>query len=163
MFLTSHSGGVDRDRRPATAAYGGVHSRRGTAMRPHLNGIRLPIRLTTLAAVGAVLIAAGSVPGSSAGAATTTAATAAATDDYCLGQCGDILPPGQNGNATLADILAHKAFGTRPGHSADQLDKYASLINATGLTSNQLSRFFDDGSFGVPAGQVERTENPRSD
>src|SRR5947207_7914635 len=91
------------------------------------------------------------------------AAATPAAADYCLGQCNDILPPGENGNATLADILAHKAFGTRPGHSADQLDKYASLINPTGRTSTQLSRFFDDGSFGVPAGQVERTENPRSD
>src|SRR2546423_12126399 len=124
MFLTSHSGGRRRDRRPATAAHGGVHSRRGTAMRPHLNGTRLPIRLTTLAAVGAVIIAAGSIPGSSAGAATPPAATAAASDDYCLGQCGDILPPGQNGNATLADILAHKTLGTPPAHAADQLDQY---------------------------------------
>src|SRR5256885_625261 len=36
-------------------------------------------------------------------------------NDYCLGQCHDILPPGENGNATLADILSHKLFGTRAG------------------------------------------------
>ena len=47
--------------------------------------------------------------------------------DYCGGQCSDILPPGENGNATLADILAHKALGTRPAHAADQLGKYADL------------------------------------
>src|SRR5690348_3388523 len=165
MFLTSHSGDAGRDPAPATAAHGGADSRRGTAMRPHLNGSRLPIRLTTLAAVGAVIIAAGSVPGSSA-AATTAAMTtaAAATDDYCLGQCGDILPPGQNGNATLADILAHKTLGTRPAHAADQLDKYANLVyNYAGLTDAQISRFFGDASFGVPSSQVERTEKPRSD
>ncbi|HEX8867600.1 MAG TPA: hypothetical protein VF821_18220, partial [Lentzea sp.] len=28
--------------------------------------------------------------------------SAFAADDYCLGQCGDIVPPGNNGNATLA-------------------------------------------------------------
>jgi acyl-homoserine lactone acylase PvdQ len=129
-------------------------------MRPHLNGMRLSIRLTTLATVGAVIIAAGSVPAISARAATTPAAT----DDYCLGQCGDILPPGQNGNATLADILAHKTLGTRPAHAADQLDKYANLVyNYAGLTDDQISRFYNDASFGVPSSQVERTERPRSD
>ncbi len=49
------------------------------------------------------------------------------TTDYCAGQCSDILPPGENGNATLADILANKAFGTRPAHTMDQLGPYADL------------------------------------
>jgi acyl-homoserine lactone acylase PvdQ len=89
---------------------------------------------------------------------------AAVTGDYCGGQCNDILPPGQNGNATLVDILAHQAFGTRPAHSADQLDKYANLIyNYAGLTDAQLGNFYDSAALGVPAGQIERTEKPRSD
>ncbi|WP_432827843.1 penicillin acylase family protein [Dactylosporangium sp. CA-092794] len=87
-----------------------------------------------------------------------------APNDYCLDQCNDILPPGENGNATLADILAHQVFGTRPGHSADQLGPYSNLVAAyTGLTDEQITSFYNDSSFGVPAGQVDRTYSPRSD
>lgn len=90
--------------------------------------------------------------------------SAFAADDYCLGQCGDVLPPGNNGNATLAEILGHKAFGTRPAHSADQLGKYDGLVAGySGLTNAQLTNFFNDASFGVPADQVESTVRPRSD
>ncbi|MFE0025899.1 penicillin acylase family protein [Amycolatopsis sp. NPDC059021] len=85
-------------------------------------------------------------------------------NDYCAGQCGDILPPGQNGNATLADILAHKAFGTRPAHAADQLGKYANLASGyKGLTTGAINQFFNDSSFGVPADQVESVVKPRED
>lgn len=84
--------------------------------------------------------------------------------DYCLDECDDIVPPGQNGNATLAEILAHQALGFRPPHSADQLSKYAGLVSAyTGLTGEQIDRFYNSASFGVPAGQVERTYSPRGD
>ncbi|MBV1848808.1 penicillin acylase family protein [Catellatospora tritici] len=92
------------------------------------------------------------------------AAAVLAPNDYCLEQCGDILPPGQNGNATLVDILGHQAFGTRPAHSADQLDRYANLIyNYAGLTDEQIPAYFNNSSFGVPAGQVESSYSPRSD
>ncbi|WP_447008319.1 penicillin acylase family protein [Saccharothrix isguenensis] len=85
-------------------------------------------------------------------------------DDHCLGQCHDVLPPGQNGNATLAEILAHQALGTRPAHSADQLGRYDSLVAGYGgLTNEQLGTFFNDASFGVPADQVESTIKPRAD
>ena len=58
----------------------------------------------------------------------------------------------------------HQAFGTLPAHSADQLDKYANLVYGyTGLTDDQISAFFNDASFGVPADQVESTTRPRSD
>jgi hypothetical protein len=78
-------------------------------------------------------------------------------NDFCLEECADILPPGENGNATLADILAHQALGFRPAHSADQLGPYANLIAGyTGLTEDQISAFYNSASFGVPAGQVER-------
>jgi acyl-homoserine lactone acylase PvdQ len=116
-------------------------------------------RFAALAAASAVMITAGSLP-----AVAAPVQAAAATDDYCGGQCNDILPPGENGNATLADILAHQVLGTRPAHSADQLDKYANLIyNYAGLTDAQLSSYYNSAAFGVPAGQVERTERPRSD
>jgi hypothetical protein len=91
-------------------------------------------------------------------------AAAAAPDDFCQQQCLDILTPGQNGNATLVDILAHQLLGTRPPHSADQLDPYARLVyNYAGLTDAQLTQYFRDASFGVPAGQVERRYQPRPD
>ncbi|GAA2622311.1 penicillin acylase family protein [Dactylosporangium fulvum] len=95
-----------------------------------------------------------------------TAAQAAVLppNDYCLDECDDILPPGQNGNATLVEILAHQALGTRPAHSADQLGKYANLVSAyTGLTTEQIDQFYNSASFGVPAGQVERSYSPRAD
>ncbi|HZF90524.1 penicillin acylase family protein [Streptomyces sp.] len=89
------------------------------------------------------------------------AAPAAAANDHCGARCSDILPPGQNGNATLAQILLHQAFGTRPAHSDDQLGPYAGL--ATGyqnLTDATLGSFFNDASFGVPADQVASTVRP---
>ncbi|MDQ2584577.1 penicillin acylase family protein [Saccharothrix yanglingensis] len=90
--------------------------------------------------------------------------SAFAPDDHCLGQCHDVLPPGQNGNATLTDILAHQVLGTRPAHSADQIGKYDALVSGYGgLTNEQLATFFNDASFGVPAGQVESTIRPRAD
>ncbi|MEV1287483.1 penicillin acylase family protein [Micromonospora sp. NPDC049679] len=92
------------------------------------------------------------------------AASAFTVDDYCLGQCADILPPGQNGNATLVDILGHQTLGTMPAHAGDQLGRYANLVYGyAGLSEDQLGRFFNDASFGVPAGQVERSYRPRAD
>ncbi|GAA3027894.1 penicillin acylase family protein [Streptosporangium longisporum] len=111
---------------------------------------------------------AASATGSTAASASASTSGAAAVslppDDYCLGECADILPPGQNGNATLAGILAHQALGTKPKHSDDQLGRYANLVSAyTGLTNEQISDFFNDASFGVPEGQVESTTSPRPD
>ncbi|MEU4656626.1 penicillin acylase family protein [Streptomyces sp. NPDC023723] len=88
-------------------------------------------------------------------------AVAAAANDHCGGQCSDILPPGQNGNATLAQILLNQAFGTQPAHAEDQLGPYANL--ATGhqsLTNDKINSFFNDASFGVPADQVASTVRP---
>ncbi len=93
-----------------------------------------------------------------------TAAAADSGTDYCQGQCNDILPPGENGNATLADILANQALGTHPGHSDDQLGPYDSLSdNYAPLSNATISNFFNSGAFGVPSGQVASTESPRSD
>ncbi|MET8816031.1 penicillin acylase family protein [Streptomyces sp. NPDC004549] len=86
---------------------------------------------------------------------------AAAPNDYCGGQCSDILPPGENGNATLAQILLNQAFGTQPDHAEDQLGPYANLATGyTGLTDAKINTFFNDSSFGVPADQVASTEKP---
>ncbi|MBF9130975.1 penicillin acylase family protein [Plantactinospora sp. S1510] len=90
--------------------------------------------------------------------------TAFAAGDHCLGECADILPPGQNGNATLVEVLANQALGILPAHSGDQLGPYADLVYSyAGLREDQIGAFFNDASFGVPAGQAERTYSPRSD
>ncbi|MGC4805914.1 penicillin acylase family protein [Micromonospora sp. DT233] len=106
-------------------------------------------------------------PTTAAGTATTANATTAsgyAAADHCLGECNDIVPPGQNGNATLVEILAHQTLGTMPRHSADQLGRYADLVYGyAGLREEQIGSFFNDASFGVPAGQVERDYSPRAD
>ncbi|MFD0313986.1 penicillin acylase family protein [Streptomyces flavalbus] len=100
-------------------------------------------------------------PLSRAAAAEPAAPQVAAVADHCGNQCSDILPPGQNGNATLAQILLHQVFGSRPAHAADQLGPYANL--ATGypnLTGATINSFFNDASFGVPADQVDSTVRP---
>ncbi|WP_406380392.1 penicillin acylase family protein [Streptomyces sp. NBC_01618] len=117
-------------------------------------------RAATLAAVlalGTTLLAASPRSGAAA-------AEPAPVTDYCQGQCDDILPPGENGNATLVDILGNKAFGTHPAHSDDQLDRYNGLVAGhTALTDQKLTDFFNDASFGVPKDQVESVTSPRDD
>ncbi|MFJ1762806.1 penicillin acylase family protein [Amycolatopsis sp. NPDC088138] len=121
--------------------------------------MRRGIRTLTLTAL------AGLVAGLTQVAVTAPAAEAAAApNDYCGGQCSDILPPGENGSATLADILAHKVLGTRPAHAADQLGKYSSLAGGyQTLTTGAINQYFNDSSFGVAADQVASTIQPRSD
>jgi acyl-homoserine lactone acylase PvdQ len=108
---------------------------------------------TALLALGVTLLSPGALP-----------AHAAASDDYCGGRCADILPPGENGNATLADILGNKVLGTRPAHTMDQLGPYSSLATGyQGLTDATITSFFNSSSFGVPADQVASVTTPRSD
>ncbi|MCF4137594.1 penicillin acylase family protein [Streptomyces sp. Tue 6430] len=92
---------------------------------------------------------------------TAAAAEVAAVTDHCGNQCSDILPPGQNGNATLAQILLNQAFGTQPAHAEDQLGPYANLAKGyPTLTNSTINTFFNDASFGVPADQVASTVKP---
>ncbi|WP_031088021.1 penicillin acylase family protein, partial [Streptomyces sp. NRRL WC-3549] len=125
----------------------------------------MPPRTRTLraATVAAVLALGTSLLASVPQAGAAQSAPAAVTD-HCQGQCADILPPGENGNATLVEILGNKAFGTHPAHSDDRIDRYNGLVAGhTGLTDQKLTDFFDDASFGVPAGQVESVTKPRED
>jgi acyl-homoserine lactone acylase PvdQ len=95
---------------------------------------------------------------------TAAGATPSDVTDYCSGRCSDVLPPGENGNATLADILGNKLFGTRPAHTDDQLAKYGSLADGyQNLTDATIDQYFNDSSFGVPADQVASSIRPRSD
>jgi acyl-homoserine lactone acylase PvdQ len=114
--------------------------------------------LRTIAMAALLMLGTGiSVPVHAAVAADTTT-------DYCQGQCDDILPPGENGNATLADILANQTLGTHPAHSDDQLGPYDALSDGYGnLTNASITQFFNSSAFGVPAAQVASVEAPRSD
>jgi acyl-homoserine lactone acylase PvdQ len=83
--------------------------------------------------------------------------------DDCGGQCYDILPPGENGDETLAQIILDKLFGTTPPNSSDQLGPYQSLVTAsTGLTDAQIDQFYNSSALGVPAGDVQSTESPET-
>ncbi|WP_374939657.1 penicillin acylase family protein [Streptomyces sp. UH6] len=97
----------------------------------------------------------------SAAAPNAPAAAPAAATDHCGDGCADILPPGADGTATLAEILLDQTVGIVPAHSDDQLGPYADL--ATGypeLTDSTIDEFFNDASFGVPADQVASTKRP---
>ncbi|MEV0802573.1 penicillin acylase family protein [Kribbella sp. NPDC050281] len=91
-------------------------------------------------------------------------AVAATPTDYCVGQCRDILPPGQNGNATFTDLLLFKGLGVRPPHFSDSLKPYQDLVwNSQGMTDDGLAPYYDDASFGVQPNDVASTIHPRSD
>ncbi|WP_033328546.1 penicillin acylase family protein [Streptomyces yerevanensis] len=84
--------------------------------------------------------------------------------DYCEGQCADILPPGTNGSATLAEILGNQLFGSQPAHADDQLGPYDALSSGyPSLTNDTLKNFYADASFGVPSDQVASVTKPRDD
>ncbi|MER5887585.1 penicillin acylase family protein [Streptomyces sp. NPDC001941] len=117
-----------------------------------------PVAAARLAVAAALALGAGLL------APAHQAAAADPPADLCGRSCADILPPGENGNATLAEILAHRVLGTRPAHAADQLGRYDSLPGGYGgLTDAKLTDFFNDASFGVPADQVESVTRPRDD
>ncbi|MFD9235179.1 penicillin acylase family protein [[Kitasatospora] papulosa] len=125
----------------------------------------MPPRTRTLrAATVAAVLALGTSLLASAPSAGAAEPEPLAVTDHCRSQCADILPPGENGNATLVEILGNKAFGTHPAHSDDQIDRYDALVAGhTGLTDQKLTDFFNDASFGVAADQVESTTKPRED
>ncbi|MFJ1607608.1 penicillin acylase family protein [Streptomyces sp. NPDC088253] len=134
--------------------------------RTALDRLRTPRRFPKFLGAASIcaLIAALLSPLTQAAAADSTAALAA--NDYCGGQCSDILPPGQNGNATLAQILLNQAFGIQPDHAEDQLGPYSNLASgAATLTDAKINDFFNDASFGVASDQVASTTAPggRSD
>lgn len=122
-------------------------------MRSRFGRFRTKTRTAAAAAVLAL--------GASLVAPLPMAAHAAPVTDYCQGRCSDILPPGENGNATLAQILLNQIFGTQPEHAEDQLGPYANLAGGyQNLTDATINNFFNDASFGVPAGQVASTTSP---
>lgn len=137
--------------------------RRPTGLRAALAALAAAALLAPLAGTTPAAAAEPAAP-SGERAAAERAAAPDAEPDPCRGWCSDILPAGQNGHATLPAILLHKAVGTRPEHSADQLEPYDKLLHEySGLSDEKLSDYFNDASFGVPEDEVESTVSPRSD
>jgi len=106
--------------------------------------------LATVLALAAVF-----APG--AGAATPTPF---GTND--AGGFRNVLPPGSNGLATVAEVFQFRGRGVLPPHFADQQPLYENLLyGSPGLTEEQIPNYFKDATFGIPAGQVASTESPR--
>ncbi|MGI8610225.1 MAG: penicillin acylase family protein [Candidatus Dormibacteria bacterium] len=81
-------------------------------------------------------------------------------NDY--GNMLNILPPGNNGLVTLADLAAHggpNGTGARPAHSNDQYDLYQNLLYGyKGLTDSGLTNFYKDASFGVKPEDIDTSQ-----
>ncbi|GAB3213991.1 penicillin acylase family protein [Marinactinospora endophytica] len=124
-------------------------------------------RTVVASGVAVVCLATGTVAAPTASAqpeGPDAAAMMAAVEDYCGDGCHDILAPGQNGNATLVEILGNRLFGTRPAHSDTQLEPYDDLLHDhPELTDAALGDYFLDASFGVAPDQVGREYSPRDD
>ena len=83
------------------------------------------------------------------------------TNDF--GGFRSVLPPGTDGVFNATDYTLFLANGTRPQHAADQLPLYRDLMYATpGLTSAAIGKYFKNATFGVQAGNEERTYSPRA-
>ncbi len=91
--------------------------------------------------------------------------SAAAPSPYGTNDAGgfrNVLPPGENGLDTLSQIFSFRGLGTIPKHFADQQPLYENLVYASpGLTEDQIPNYFKDATFGIPAGGVESTIEPR--
>ncbi|HET7418091.1 MAG TPA: penicillin acylase family protein [Solirubrobacterales bacterium] len=91
------------------------------------------------------------------------AATPAPYGTNDAGGFRNVLPPGENGTETLQQVLEFKGPGIVPPHFADQQPLYENLLYAAPtLTESQIPSYFKDATFGVSAGEVESTIEPRS-
>lgn len=74
----------------------------------------------------------------------------------------NVLPPGENGLATLSQILAFRGTGVLPPHFADQQPLYENLVyGSPELSEEQIPNYFKDATFGVKPGEVASTIEPR--
>src|SRR5882724_2495780 len=125
---------------------------------------RLP-RRPVLATAVLLAVATSTVPGvvGAAHSATLPQPTYRA-NDYADGHAMSILPPGENGLANALQVFQFEAQGTRPANSDDQLGKYENLLYSyPSLTDSTLGNYYKDESFGIRPGDLQRTENPRTD
>jgi acyl-homoserine lactone acylase PvdQ len=81
------------------------------------------------------------------------------TDNY--GYFNDVLPPGANGLDTLPQALSFETTKTYPPHSMDQLQMYSALTTAApNILPDQIGMYYKSSIFGVPAGDVMKSESP---
>ncbi|HEU0023890.1 MAG TPA: penicillin acylase family protein, partial [Thermoleophilaceae bacterium] len=80
-------------------------------------------------------------------------------NDY--GGFHSVLPPGTDGVFNVTDYTLFLTNGTLPPHAADQLGMYRDLMYATPLGAADIGDYFKDATFGVQAGEEERTYSPR--
>ena len=74
----------------------------------------------------------------------------------------NVLPPGENGLATLSQIFAFRGNGILPPHFADQQPLYENLVyGSPTLSDDQIPAYFKDATFGVQPGDVAGTTEPR--
>jgi acyl-homoserine lactone acylase PvdQ len=82
-------------------------------------------------------------------------------NDYADGLVRSILPPGENGLVNPTEALSYEATGARPSDENNQLAPYANLLYApAALTDADLSRYYEDESFGVRPTDISRVEHP---
>jgi acyl-homoserine lactone acylase PvdQ len=90
---------------------------------------------------------------------------AAAPQPYGTNDAGgfrSVLPPGENGLDNFQQLLEFKGPHKLPPHFADQQPLYENLLYAAPtLTEAQIPGYYKDATFGVPAGEVESTVQPR--
>jgi acyl-homoserine lactone acylase PvdQ len=91
---------------------------------------------------------------------------AAAPQPYGASDAGgfrNVLPPGENGLDNLQQLFLFRGpTKTLPPHFADQQPLYENLVyGSPGLTEAQIPNFYKDATFGVPAGEVESTVEPK--
>ncbi|HEY8301071.1 MAG TPA: penicillin acylase family protein [Jatrophihabitans sp.] len=83
--------------------------------------------------------------------------------DYADGRAMSIVPPGENGLVNQSDLVRFETTKQRPANSQDQLGKYNQLLYGhNGLADSQLSKYYNDESFGVRPGDIVRTETPQA-
>ena len=97
--------------------------------------------------------------------AATAVTAAAAPQPYGTNDAGgfrNVLPPGEAGTDTVAQLAQFQLNGQRPPHFDDQQSLYQNLLYASPtLTHDQIASFYKDATFGVKAGEEESTITPR--
>ncbi len=92
-------------------------------------------------------------------------APAAAPQPYGTNDAGgfrNVLPPGENGLANLAQVFSFRGTGALPPHFSDQQPLYENLVyGAPTLSDEGVAAYFKDATFGVPATEVASTIEPR--
>jgi acyl-homoserine lactone acylase PvdQ len=94
-------------------------------------------------------------------------AAAAAPQPYGTNDAGgfrNVLPPGENGLDNLTQLFAARSpiNPLLPPHFADQQPLYENLVyGSPGLTEAAIPNYYKDATFGVPAGEVESTIEPK--